>query len=143
MFKRAQPILLFTLVFTIVALLGYVQVWAECDSLTPSLTTTVIEDNIKVVSGCDGRPVAVYFWDDSCTPSATDDCWRLATPKKGVLCTCIGVDCSDDLNWNLQNPGPTVNVQCYEIKQGSAGSQGCAVYSNPRTYIYGGDTYSR
>lgn len=138
MHHRKQTKVLFALVFFTVALLGYGQLWAQdCTSATPNFTETIIDGNTKVETACNGTQT-VYFRDNADAP------WVEAQPQQGVICICKGEDCNDDLYTNLYNPdGPDIDVQCYTIKQAGAGTTGCVVSQNPRTYLFGGDAYTR
>jgi hypothetical protein len=138
MLKRKQPTLLLVLVLATITFLGYAKLWSgECDNLTPGLTTSIVEESIKYVTNCKAKLVSVYFWEDGCTPTATDDCWRKALPQRGVICRCFGDDCDDDFLNNVDNP----NFTCNEIKQIGVGQQPCIVLSNP-DYVSGGDAYN-
>ena len=131
MVNKNQTKALFALVIFAVVLLGYGPLWAE--SATPNFTETIIDGNTKVVSNSDGT-VTVYFLDEDCIPTATDDCWgEPAEPQQGVICICPGggADCEID------------TAECYPIKQAGAGTTGCLVSKNPRTYLFGGDAYTR
>ena len=130
MHNRKQKTVLFALVFFTVALLGYSPLWAQdCNSATPNFTETIIDGNTKVETACDGT-VTVSFWDD------VNGKWFVAPPQQGVICICEtpGNDCDlfDGIDDEL----------CYTIKQGGAGTTGCLVSKNPRTYLIGGDAYT-
>ena len=131
MHNKKQKTVLFALIIFTIVLLGYAPLWAQdCTSATPKVTTTVIDGNTKVVSACDGTPIAVYFWD------SVDADWVEAQPQQGYICICAD-ETADDCN--IANPD---EVKCYPIKQAGAGTQGCVVSVNPRTYLYGGDAYT-
>jgi len=137
MHYRKQIKLLFALVFFTVALLGYSPLWAQ--SATPNFTETIIDGNTKVVSAGDGT-VTVYFLDETCIPGPADDCWVKADPQQGYICLC-----AEDENGDITLCDPfvsSVNVECYPIKQAGAGTTGCQVSENPRTYLFGGDAYT-
>ena len=136
MHNRKQKTVLFALVFFTVALLGYSQLWAQdCNSATPNFTETIIDGNTKVETACDGT-VTVSFWDNDLAE------WVPADPQQGYICICAE---------DPDNPGQilpcdlrvsSVNVKCYPIKQAGAGTTGCQVSENPRTYLIGGDAYT-
>ena len=140
-----QTKVLFALVFFSVALLGYGPLWAQdCNSATPNFTETIIDGNTKVETACDGT-VTVYFLDENCTPTATDDCWGdPVPPKQAYIFICKEdpdnegeiLDCDITID-------PTLNVEYFPIKQAGAGTTGCLVKQNPRTYLIGGDGYTR
>lgn len=129
--KQTKVVL--ALVFFTVALLSYGPLWAQ-DAATPCQTETIIDDYTKVVSACDGT-VTVFFRDDFTSP------WVEAQPQQGYICICADPDSPCDLR---DDPSETTgNVKCYPIKQAGAGTTGCQVSENPRTYLYGGDAYTR
>ncbi|MBC2734523.1 MAG: hypothetical protein HF981_09220 [Desulfobacteraceae bacterium] len=134
MHHRKQTKVLFALVFFTVALLSFSPLWAQ--SATPNFTETIIDGNTKVVSNSDGT-VTVFFLDEDCTSPATDDCWVKADPQQGEICICTDGSADCDIF------DSTVNVECYPIKQAGAGTTGCLVSRNPRTYLIGGDAYTR
>ncbi len=143
MHHRKQTKVLFVLVFFTVALLSYSPLWAQdCTSATPNFTETIIDDYTRVVSACDGT-ISVYFRDN-----VADGWGDPVDPQQGEICLCEGADCVDDLQTNVerQNDPDTdweVDVNCYSIKQAGAGTTGCLVSRNPRTYLIGGDAYTR
>ena len=144
MHHRKQTKVLFALVFFTVALLSYSPIWAQ--SATPNFTETIIDGNTRVQTASDGT-VTVSFWDEVMAD------WVPAQPQQGVICICKGAGCSDNLQDNLDidpdpapyegDPPQSVDVQCYTIKQAGAGTTGCLVSRNPRTYLIGGDAYTR
>ena len=127
---RNQTKVLLALVFFTVAMLSCGQLWAQdCTGATPSVTTNIINENTKVVSACDGTPIAVYFRDNVDAP------WVEAQPQQGYICIC------EEFNGDCNLTDET-GVLCYPIKQAGAGTQGCVVSKNPRTYLFGGDAYT-
>ena len=105
MLKRAKPILLFTLVFAAVALLGSAPAWA----VKPACQEVQIFGEIKFVwdPGCPEGSGQVFFFDTAeptcqnpttCTPTdvGCDGCWRLGVDTQLFMCTCEGSDCVAD-----------------------------------------------
>jgi len=118
--KRAKPILLFTLMFAAVALLGYGQAWA----VQPACQEVQIFQNQTMIVWNPGCQVlqGVYYWkgisgdieyDEDCDTSLAgvdcsptncsacpggncDTCWRKGQEIRMVMCTCKGSDCVDD-----------------------------------------------
>jgi hypothetical protein len=139
---RKQTSVICALVFFTVALLSYGPLWAQ--SATPNFTETIIDGNTKVVFAGDGS-ITVYFLDENCTPTATDDCWGdPVTPQQAYIFICKEDPANEGeiLPCNVMDD-PTLNVEYYPIKQAGAGTTGCLVKENPRTYLYGGDGYTR
>ena len=169
MLKRAQPILIFTLLFATVGLLGYAQIWA----IPPCEEVRIFDNRIKVVfkPGCK-EVDNVYFWkgyssdpdndpnyDSNCTGDCSptscsdcpnsdcDSCWREAMKTTAMMCTCEGSECVDDLNGGInenitrQEVGRyDVTVVCYPVKD-TGPLSGCPVYLNPDRYFFGGGYY--
>jgi hypothetical protein len=133
-----QTKVLFALVFFTVAMLSYGPLWAQ--SATPNFTETIIDGTTKVVSADDGS-ITVYFLDETCTPGPEDDCWVKADPQQGYICLCNEDGDGNIIDCNPFDPSDT-NYDCYPIKQAGAGTTGCQVSQNPRTYLYGGDAYT-
>ena len=119
--KRAKPILLFTLMFAAVALLGYGQAWA----VQPACQEVQIFQNQTMIVWNPGCQVlqGVYYWkgisgdpgyNADCTGTASgyegcsptncsacpggncDTCWRKGQEIRMVMCTCAGSDCVGD-----------------------------------------------
>lgn len=133
MHHRKQTKVVLALVFFTVVLLNCGPLWAQ-DSATPCQTETIIDDYTKVVSACDGT-VTVFFRDDFNSP------WVEAQPQQGYICICeLNQDTGLPYSCDLRDS--TANVKCYPIKQAGAGTTGCQVSENPRTYLYGGDAYT-
>ena len=118
MFKKVKPLMLLILVFCGLALLGS-QVWAQ-----PPKAQEIIfgEDNdIKVQFLPNGDVKAVYFLncedDLGCCDTGDSDCWEgPAVAKPGVICTCVGSECTDDLQENITLQNDTTRiVDCHDI----------------------------
>ena len=145
MFKKVKPLMLLILVYCGLALLGS-QVWAQ-----PPKAQEIIfgEDNdIKVQFLPNGDVKAVYFLnckeDLGCCDTGDSDCWEgPAEAKPGVICTCVGSECTDDLQENIYLQNDTTRiVDCHDIKNSGPRSTGCPLYGS-RSYTYGGVVYSR
>jgi len=114
MLKRAKPILLFTLVFAAVALLGSAPAWAvkpACQEVQ------IFQNTTKFVWSPDCEQFeGVFFWkgnlegdlyDDSCTGDCSpnnpvgctgtpyNECWNEGVEIALLICTCEGSDCLD------------------------------------------------
>jgi hypothetical protein len=127
-----QTKVLFALVFFTVALLSYSPLWAQ--SATPNFTETIIDGTTKVVSAGDGT-ITVFFLNES-------EEWVKAKPQQGYICLCKeDPETGNPIPCDLFNQDDT-NYECYPIKQAGAGTTGCQVSKNPRTYLYGGDAYT-
>jgi len=60
--------------------------------------------------------------------------------RPGVICTCTGAECVDELAANVSNTN--VKVDCHEIKTAGPRSSGCPIFGST-TYLYGGSAYRR
>jgi hypothetical protein len=123
-------LIFFTAILAIVALFSYTDVCvAACDSLTPKFTTIEVENTVKAIVNCAGKTIAVYFWKDSCTPSASDDCWEKATPKTAAVVSCCGTDCDDDLQSSINNQSDDALMSFDAIKNASSAGLPCIDYN--------------
>ena len=93
---------------------GPVSVWAGD---LPPIETTRNFDNGKI---------KVEFDQYSGTPVKVEIDGVQVTPVKRWICL-----------------GDPLDGKCYLIKNAGPKDSGCVIYANPRTYIYGGDSYSR
>jgi hypothetical protein len=115
MIRRAKPILLFTLVFAAVALLGSAPAWAvkpACQEVQ------IFQNTIKFVWSPDCEQFeGVFFWkgaldpplyDDTCiddcspnnpvgcTGTPYNECWNEGVEIALLICTCEGSECVGD-----------------------------------------------
>jgi hypothetical protein len=143
MLKRAKPILLFTLVFAAVAMLGTIPALAD----KPQCQEVQIMGPIKFVwaPGCPDGSGQVFIFDTSlnCPSSCTlptgptdpacNSCWRLGVEVELLICTCEGSGCVSDLNTNIANQSsPNVTVVCDTTPVIDTGpSLGAALFFNP------------
>jgi hypothetical protein len=144
MIRRAKPILLFTLVFAAVALLGSAPAWA----VKPACQEVQIFGTIKFVwdPGCPAGSGKVFFFDTTiegcsgCTPTTTDcdSCWREGVDTTLVMCDCKGSGCVADLQTNIGNMSSLdVTVKCFPIRD-SGPSLGVPLFLNPPRGCIGG-----
>ena len=141
MINKVKPFVVVILALSGFALLGYSQAWAQ-----PPRAQQIIfgeYNDIKVQFDQKGELLAVYFLEEDCEPTLADDCWRESTAHSGVICTCVGSNCSEDLETNIANQGdPNVTLDCHEMTNSGPRSTGCPLYGS-RSFTYGGLVYSR
>jgi len=138
MFKKAKPLIVAFLALTSLILLGYNQVRAEDPPKPPTAQEIIFGQEIKVLFDSSGEVTEVYFLTGY--ESNGDPIWtQVEAANYGVLCTCIGEECSDILEDNLNNPN--VTLDCHEITNAGPRSTGCPIYGSC-TYLIGGRTYS-
>jgi len=145
MFNKIKPFVVVFLALSGLALLGCSLAWAE----PPKAQEIIYSDGeggnaIKVKYNPQGDVIAVYFWEEECTPNSANDCWDGPIPaQKGVICTCVGTDCSDDLDYNLANQNnPDITVDCHEMKNSGPQSSGCPLIGS-YGFTVGGYAYTR
>jgi hypothetical protein len=137
MLKRAKPILLFTLVFAAVALLGSSPAWA----VKPQCQEVQIFGDVKFVwaEDCPAGSGQVFFFDTgygtcpgptTCPTPTTpgcEACWRPGLPTQLTMCTCEGTDCVAD---TPGSPGSGLYQSLFREKNdvcGDDGEQPCDV----------------
>jgi hypothetical protein len=146
MFNKIKPFVVVFLALSGLALLGCSLAWAQ---QPPKAQEIIYSDGgegnaIKVKYNPQGDVTAVYFWDDTCTPDPTNDCWDGPIPaQKGVICTCVGSECSDDLDYNLANQShPDITLDCREMKNSGPQSTGCPLLGS-LGFTISGQAYTR
>ena len=128
MSKKFSIAFLVTAVFATVALMSYGQARAK----PPCEEERVFDQRIYVKFKPDCEEV---IWVKFCdTWDGNGDCtnWVPSQQKtKGVLCSCEGSGCVDDLQTNIDNMSdPDVTVECWEVRD-TGPLSGCPIYLNP------------
>jgi hypothetical protein len=146
MFNKVKPFVVVFLALSGLAILGFSQAWAQ-----PPKAQEIIfgaDQDIKVQFEPNGDVKAVYFLDcvngEGCCDTAKPLCWvedKEAEP--GYICTCVGSDCTDNLDENISLANETDRiVDCHAMTNSGPRSTGCPLYGS-RSYTYGGMVYSR